>query len=1386
MIVYEAPSFSTEVEEAGISDRVGELTRQIREHARIPIDLAGLLKFIPPYHKKHAGQFQVVGRWENVDGTPVFCFLRVFRFGDDDYLRFLDDADTFGKSHLEPLLDINVLRRWLGQRDDDLPSESWQPLPEELRPWLGPSWSNTFGLDPQSTYLFETRAWVDRSTRPWFINFWQSFHALVQEIVFEEAEVEHVADLPEVFRVAKDTEGRSILHARGEVTATVQGKDVALPTLLLLAPFREPPSTDDVSEVMSEVHPLSNGAGLASLLGEANTAYDDIARLSLRTYPDYIVLDDAAWRRVQANETANLALSSEEHELLSSVIMPKDGTGLPIFINGRAGSGKSTMLMYLFADLCHRKQSGGLVGTPLFLTRNSSLLAVESEGIRELFRAHEARVALTGSGRALTDAGIDQVKEWCWVFDDLVREQLDESVAANFNLDRRVEFGEFKRAYLGGSGKLPIYMAPRSADLTPELCWYVIRTFIKGYLSGEHMDKDGYREVPRRERIVDEDVFDRVFDTVWSTWYQGVGEDGWWDDQDLVAAAIGRSADLTGLSPITAVFCDEAQDFTRQELQFLLRLSVYSRFDLSGTGVSALPFAFAGDPFQTLNPTGFRWSATGRAFHEELISRVGSADLTVRSEELTRNYRSGRSIVGVINGIQLWRRVLLGMKDVRAQEAWQQSGSSPVHKFILGSNLDGEEFADNLGATPLIVPWEEGELFERIRDDDLLSREYPEPSSENPPTNIYAVTQVKGLEFERVILYKFGDSYEGAAWDSPESAPMKEQFFFNKLYVAASRATDRLFVVDTDAGDQRLWSHHSKDELHSLLETLSAEGQSDFDIQHIDAIQVAPPGTGTHLWIADYLRVGNDLFDAAREAEDPILMRQARDNFRRAGKDSIANRAEAWALRFEGRHSIAGGRFLELDEYEWAWETFWEGGCWPDLSVWFDFAPETAVAGHRSDQGVVTFMAAQTPERGAMQAIAETIKDRLGRGLISGPQQRPWGAVVERFVRQVMGELGNLDGNDLDRFGSLLQDLGTRSFPGAYRIAGRCFLKRNMWIQAATCWSNATDLEARDERDLTKARAEVEGMPAGLRVLSALGPGVVVERWNQAGRPRQLEWLEAGLAEALGRLDRSREAWEEYLQVGDVAALTRFFDQTADSVSDQEFEVRLIELCNELTRGGEYSAAISRINTHVKRLTRATIARVLTNLAESPGVSQLDEAEAITLLPLLQIFDRKNRLQVLHPKAAGALYEVLPEPRRATEFYQRYVEDSDPGVREHARARWLASQQKVIKSERTGRGRKEEQERLRQAKAVWEGRIGPTEIQERKSAVLILDTSSAAMINVDFGQNVVKTSDNVLKPRMGSVELDYGEEMRIHCHFKGEPRVEISYRGQTYTFRPQP
>ncbi len=217
------------------------------------------------------------------------------------------------------------------------------------------------------------------------------------------------------------------------------------------------------------------------------------------------------------------------------------------------------------------------------------------------------------------------------------------------------------------------------------------------------------------------DQFQEIYE-IYNQWYKiPIAKSGYWDDQDLIFKVL----ELECYSPeYTAIFCDEAQDFTRLELQLIVRLSVFSQYNLGYQPIQCLPFAFAGDPFQTLNPTGFSWESFKAAFHNEVITALdpaGEWHLEMNFQELKSNYRSCSPIVQFNNPIQLWRHLLFNQRELKPQTAWKQGELAP-QKLIVGENISPEELLGYVRDTIIIIPCEEGEEIAYIKQDEVLDK----------------------------------------------------------------------------------------------------------------------------------------------------------------------------------------------------------------------------------------------------------------------------------------------------------------------------------------------------------------------------------------------------------------------------------------------------------------------------------------------------------------------------------------------------------------------------------------------------------------------------------------------------------------------------------------
>jgi len=278
------------------------------------------------------------------------------------------------------------------------------------------------------------------------------------------------------------------------------------------------------------------------------------------------------------------------------------------------------------------------------------------------------------------------------------------------------------------------------------------------------------------------------------------------------------------------IILDECQDITFVEFELLKRM-------LPAHNVRR--FVFAGDPLQTLNPTGFDWNRIKALFIDSNQNLLAD-DITI--QRFYNNYRSQGSIVKFANAIQRVRSEVLGdNKSQIIMEAKRADGevagiiqfdnSSSEHKEAIRAILRnaGSSKAivitaapDDAGIIELLSGQTNGEksddimydLWERIRDEnkDEDEAERTEISDFRQKLVIHSAASVKGAQHEVVVLYKFASSEESReslsslimSKDNINTAEMKDKinimFAFSKLYVALTRAEVRVYLIENTEG----------------------------------------------------------------------------------------------------------------------------------------------------------------------------------------------------------------------------------------------------------------------------------------------------------------------------------------------------------------------------------------------------------------------------------------------------------------------------------------------------------------------------------------------------------------------------------------------------------
>jgi len=1372
MYIYRTSGFNEKAERYGIRDRIDDLCSQLQTQ-RLD-EVQSRFERVYPYLKRRILNRRLIGRILHLDHQQILCLIDIFKRGDHDYEQFLEAPIDYGCTHLEPQLDLQQIRDWLTHAQSQQQTVTPLPeLPERLRPWLDPpGWERD--IVPDDWLIYESEEWVRQFTTLKRQEVWKTYYQIIAQIstntipstgngnghysaiqadsFAETLIVSREPHLPDNVKLWGEN-NCYVLYSQIETTdASVRG------VLFLLAAFDHPPSSAEIRDVGRRTT-LFNGANSPNRLSQPLTIHE-LTPFARRSYPAYLLADDQSWLAIERGQEANLALSPEEEEILQSVSCPTPETdSLPLFINGRAGSGKSTMLIYLFADYCYRKyythhghrRPEPLPGQPLFLTYNERLLDIARDGVNRLLRSHHRFVAERSPGD-----DIPNCDRYFQPFGKFLLSLLPPQDRKRFNPDHYISFHRFKQLYLGtrpepALAKLILHL-PQSRRYSPEICWHIIRSFIKGYGQSDNMTPEDYQqEVPRKERTIDGEKFQGIYESIWQQWYQPLTTElGYWDDQDLIT----RVLELKCYHPhYTAIFCDEAQDFTRLELQLIMRLSLFSQYHLGYQPIPSLPFAFAGDPFQTLNPTGFHWSSTQAAFDAEVITALDPADqlkLTINFQELSYNYRSSLSIVQFTNLIQLWRHVLFDIPELHPQTPWHPGDFPEPQTFILNQNIRAEELVSYIKDTIIIVPCEEGEELAYAQGDEILSQIFPQlnfrekateneeacrdvtverleddrvanPQSLDPLKNLLSAIAAKGLEFKRVILYKFGEDCSDNVWNLQGlDQKVKVEYFFNKLYVAASRATEYLFIIDSEIGNRQLW-HYASDE--ALLQVML--GYAKHKSRWQDQVKTLTPGMPSMVETMredDPGAIAQEFQLKGLQGENPSLLRRAKQFYWDLGDSVQANSCQAWALKFERQYREAGHCFLALGESEQAWDCFWQGLCWSELVAWYDSHPHD----QSSAEGILArFMVTPSDDLAALENFSQFIiqkaegflkaegrgQEAEGRGQEAEGrgqgaegflkaegkdkgsdslgenqqliQQKQWQQGIKEYARRMatLSPDSPLSSAQWQQFGEVLATLALANYPELKVQAGTCFYRAENYDQAIQYWDES---DATQTPEYHQAKALTVEMPRGLAHLAQAGKAdQIIREWRQAGKPRDRQWL-CYVAPALEMKHEYQQACVVYVGVDDLAKVKDCFRLA----SQDGIRIKLLRLLfRYFFRYQYWQDALEFIDmdwstvigsTEEKAVLNFDIVYELAGSELTPQSLSKDQRQDYERFMKQRVLANSDWQDYLFMPQVGIALEKLGLLVETLAFYEQFFNEPNLKQRQFARTRWIATKKKQV------------------------------------------------------------------------------------------------------------
>ncbi|RLJ00273.1 MAG: hypothetical protein DRP08_06635, partial [Candidatus Aenigmatarchaeota archaeon] len=502
-ITYITKECQRNAERCGEMENIRKIAQRIEEKQTIQN-----WDFISSYMKKRLNNYRLIAKECSIDGEfSVIVFLGCFLRGSRKYESFLREADSVCE---ELLPSREELRKEIEKRKKEDSFPSFFPRPTEIeRGYL----YEAPELDTDEWTIYESADWVE---------------ALKDSKVFAKKDWIYKA-LSD--RVVDSTEYDQTLICDEESGLWILLKYFPQHRwIFLIAPVFSyfGNAEGKIEKLKAKYRTILNGEASRKL----------ILQQSRRAYSHYMVVEEDRWEQIQRNDVGNIALSPEESTILKSLFYKNEERIFPLFINGQPGSGKSTILQYLYASYLGIYLSKGEFERtscpPLYLTYSRGLLEDARKRVRDILRANP-----NISSKALEL--FEKIGDSSFaIFHKFLFSLLPKSSQRRFLPHKRIDFPKFRKMWNERRKKYPKEKIRR---LFPELVWHGIRTYIKGMRFDEFdlCTPDFYRELPDKQRSLTEETFNLIYEEAWEKWYRGLcKEEGFWDEQDIIFAVLNE------------------------------------------------------------------------------------------------------------------------------------------------------------------------------------------------------------------------------------------------------------------------------------------------------------------------------------------------------------------------------------------------------------------------------------------------------------------------------------------------------------------------------------------------------------------------------------------------------------------------------------------------------------------------------------------------------------------------------------------------------------------------------------------------------------------------------------------------------------------------------
>ncbi|MGB0931164.1 MAG: 3'-5' exonuclease, partial [Chitinophagales bacterium] len=535
-------------------------------------------------------------------------------------------------------------------------------------------------------------------------------------------------------------------------------------------------------------------------------------------------------------------------------------------------------------------------------------------------------------------------------------------------------------------------------------------------------------------------------------------------------------------SPV--IFCDEVQDFTRIELDLIWQLSSFTKYDL--TGQTNIPFAFAGDPNQTVHPTGFQWNNLIELFTER-FKKLNLNDLGLKSKQLFHNYRSKSAIIKFSNLIQKFRFAFLDIAELRPQVSWQKKEGISPSLFILQEDLEIDDLENILQQAMVLIPTSRNEE-EYIRKNKFLKEIILPPEkkkkkgkrakkkrqvlqrtslnnsteiTENQPKKpslackIMSVASAKGLEFDKVVLYNFGDHIPDSFQKSIGGEPLNDNekieliHFFSKLYVAVSRASDYLFIIDTQKGFANFWTYFMEQNLISFEQN---EYWKESDIVPLSKGEKADLDNITE---DNPQKIAETLQESGKTKKNYELLLRAQQYYQSIHQKDQALDCAAWAHWYREDWAKAGKLFTQLQNLPKAAESFWKAKKWQSIK---NLPPPI-----EEKCPYLPYAKYMLKEGDFLQILKKICSNKQ-----LSPNSETWKVIVKQLQKDFKKTIICKDNKTFKDYAFFAEKIGERGFKDFFDIAGDFYFRDKQYSLAIESWDENHNLYEEESFTITR------------------------------------------------------------------------------------------------------------------------------------------------------------------------------------------------------------------------------------------------------------------------------------------------------------------------------